>query len=58
VQSGLPKGDSPFPRGALFAVAAVVQVALWKESYCAVSDDEGANWTQPVQLQSMGAAFR
>jgi hypothetical protein len=32
-------------------------VALWKFSWSALSYDNGASWTKPVQLKTMGAGF-
>ncbi|MBM4144342.1 MAG: glycoside hydrolase family 43 protein [Lentisphaerae bacterium] len=32
-------------------------VALWKNSYAALSHDDGATWSEPVQLKTMGAGF-
>jgi hypothetical protein len=32
-------------------------VALWKFSWSALSRDEGASWTTPVQLKTMGAGW-
>jgi hypothetical protein len=34
-----------------------VLVVLWKNSYAALSHDNGATWSEPVQLQTMGANF-
>ena len=33
------------------------QVALWKNSYAALSEDGGVTWSEPVPLRTMGAGF-
>jgi len=52
------KGDRKFAKGVSYRHRpGNTVVALWKFSWSALSSDNGASWTQPVQLKTMGAGW-
>ncbi len=51
-------GDRSFAKApCVYRRADGARVALWKNSYAALSYDEGATWSEPVQLKTMGMGY-